>query len=72
MAISMGVQLWNQVYTWAEAREAAVRVEALGHESLWTWEHALACMGSPDPDTFDSYTLLAAWSQVTSKVAWES
>lgn len=68
MAISMGVQLWNQVFTWAEARAAAVRVEALGYEQLWTWEHALACMGSPDQDTFDSYTLLTAWSQVTSKV----
>lgn len=68
MAIKLGLQLWNQVYTWDEAREAAIRAEALGYDSLWTWEHALACMGEPDQDTFDAYTLLTAWSQVTSKV----
>ncbi len=68
MAITVGLQLWNQVYTWPEAREAAVRAEQLGYDGLWTWEHALACMGAPDQATFDSYTLLAAWSQVTSTV----
>jgi alkanesulfonate monooxygenase SsuD/methylene tetrahydromethanopterin reductase-like flavin-dependent oxidoreductase (luciferase family) len=68
VGIKLGLQLWNQVYSWPEARDAAVRAEALGYDSLWTWEHALACMGSPDQDTFDAYTLLTAWSQVTSKV----
>ena len=68
MAVELGLQLWNQVFTWPEARDAAVRAEALGYDSLWTWEHALACMGVPDQDTFDAYTLLTAWSQVTSRV----
>ncbi len=68
MEIRFGLQLWNQVYTWPEAREAARKVEALGYDQLWTWEHALACMGAPDQDTFDAYTLLTAWSQVTSQV----
>ncbi|HEX6300872.1 MAG TPA: hypothetical protein VF148_10450 [Acidimicrobiia bacterium] len=40
MAVSFGIQLWNQVYTWAEARDAAHIVESLGYEHLWTWEHA--------------------------------
>jgi len=40
----------------------------LGYDQLWTWEHALAAMGDPDQDTFDAYTLLSAWSQVTSRV----
>lgn len=68
MTIRLGLQLWNQVFSWAEARDAAVRVEELGYDTLWTWEHALACMGAPDQDTFDAYTLLTAWSQVTSSV----
>ncbi len=68
MGITFGLQLWNQVYTWPEAREAAIRAEQLGFDGLWTWEHALACMGSPDQPTFDAYTLLAGWSQVTSRV----
>ncbi len=68
MEIELGMQLWNQAYSWSEARQAAVRIEDLGYDSLWTWEHALACMGAVDQDTFDAYTLLTAWSQVTSKV----
>lgn len=68
MGLSFGIQLWNQVYTWAEARDAARIVESLGYEHLWTWEHALACMGDPAQDTFDAYTLLTAWSQVTSRL----
>lgn len=68
MGIKLGLQLWNQVYSWPEARDAAIRAEVLGYDSLWTWEHAVACMGAPDQDTFDAYTLLTAWSQVTSTV----
>ncbi len=68
MGVTFGLQLWNQVFSWPEARRASLRAEELGYESLWTWEHALACMGEPLQDTFDSYTLLAAWSQVTSRV----
>ncbi len=69
MGIKLGLQLWNQVFSWPDARDAAVRAEALGYDSLWTWEHALAVMGPPDQDTFDAYTLLTAWSQVTSRVS---
>ncbi|HSG80519.1 MAG TPA: LLM class flavin-dependent oxidoreductase [Acidimicrobiia bacterium] len=68
MAISLGIQLWNQVFTWEESRRAAELVDSLGFDHLWTWEHALACMGEPDQDTFDAYTLLAGWSQVTTNV----
>lgn len=68
MGIKLGVQLWNQAYSWTEARDTVVRLEALGYDHVWTWEHALACMGDPDQDTFDAYTLLTAWSQHTSRV----
>lgn len=65
MGIRLALNPWNQVFTWPEARAMAVRGEELGYDELWTWEHVLACMGEPDQDTFDAYTLLTAWSQVT-------
>jgi alkanesulfonate monooxygenase SsuD/methylene tetrahydromethanopterin reductase-like flavin-dependent oxidoreductase (luciferase family) len=68
VAVRLGLQLWNQVFTWSEAEAAAHRAEELGFDDLWTWEHVLACMGAPEQSTFDAYTLLAAWSQVTSRV----
>lgn len=69
MSVKLGLQLWNQVYSWGEAKRAAQLAEKLGYDSLWTWEHALACMGAPEQDTFDAYTLLTAWSLVTSKLS---
>lgn len=46
----------------------ALRAEELGYDHLWSWEHLLACNGDPHQDTFDAYTLLTAWSQITSRV----
>lgn len=68
MGIKLGLQLWNQVYSWPEARHAALRAEELGYDHLWSWEHLLAGDGDPDQETFDAYTLLSAWSQITSRV----
>lgn len=68
MPIRLALNPWNQVFTWPEARALAVLGEELGYDELWTWEHVLACMGEPNQDTFDAYTLLTAWSQVTSRV----
>lgn len=68
MSLVFGVQPWNQVFSWAEARHAATGIEELGYDQLWTWEHALAVMGDPYQDTFDAYTLLTAWSGVTRRV----
>jgi alkanesulfonate monooxygenase SsuD/methylene tetrahydromethanopterin reductase-like flavin-dependent oxidoreductase (luciferase family) len=45
MTVKLGLQLWNQVFSWEKSRKAAKRAEELGYDSLWTWEHALACMG---------------------------
>ena len=68
MGIKLGLQLWNQVYSWPEARYATLRAEELGYDHLWSWEHLLAGDGDPDQETFDAYTLLSAWSQITSRV----
>lgn len=66
MALTFGLQLWNQVFTWPDTVTAVRRAESLGYEQLWTWEHALAVSGEHDQNTYDAYTLLTAWSQSTS------
>ncbi|NHZ70954.1 MAG: LLM class flavin-dependent oxidoreductase [Proteobacteria bacterium] len=68
MGIKLGLQLWNQAFDWPEARRAALRAEELGYDHLWSWEHLLACVGDPYLETHDAYTLLTAWSQITSTV----
>lgn len=69
MEIKFGLQLWNQVFDWDETVLAARTAEQLGYDQLWSSEHLLAVMGDPYQDTFDAYTLIAAWSQLTSRVA---
>ncbi len=68
MGIRLGLQLWNQVYDWPETARAAKRAEELGFDHLWSWEHLLSLHGYPHSDTFDAYTLLAAWSQITTRI----
>lgn len=68
MGIRFGLQLWNQVFDWDETAVAAQTAEELGYDELWSSEHLLAVMGDPYQDTFDGYTLLSAWSQLTSRL----
>jgi alkanesulfonate monooxygenase SsuD/methylene tetrahydromethanopterin reductase-like flavin-dependent oxidoreductase (luciferase family) len=68
MGLGLGLQLWNQVFDWPEAKRVASRAEELGYDHLWSSEHVLAVMGDPRQDVFDPYTLVTAWSQITSRV----
>jgi alkanesulfonate monooxygenase SsuD/methylene tetrahydromethanopterin reductase-like flavin-dependent oxidoreductase (luciferase family) len=48
-------------------REAGTRIDALGYDSLWTWDHLYPIIGNPDGPFFEGYMVLAAWSQQTSR-----
>ena len=65
---SLGVALWNQATEWAAYEAAARRVDALGYNSLWAWDHLYAPFGDPYQPIFEGYTTLAAWAKVTSNV----
>jgi alkanesulfonate monooxygenase SsuD/methylene tetrahydromethanopterin reductase-like flavin-dependent oxidoreductase (luciferase family) len=66
MAVRLGVLLWSQATDWPSFERAAVRVDELGYESLWTWDHLYAIFGDPLQPIFEGYTTLAAWAKVTS------
>jgi alkanesulfonate monooxygenase SsuD/methylene tetrahydromethanopterin reductase-like flavin-dependent oxidoreductase (luciferase family) len=63
----LGVLLWSQGSDWARFEEAARRVDELGYEHLWTWDHLYAIFGDPYQPMFEGYTTLAAWAKVTSR-----
>ena len=65
--IKLGAQVWSQYTTWPELEGAAVRVEQLGFDSLWTWDHLYPINGSPDGPQFEGWLTLAAWAKVTSR-----
>ena len=62
---SLGVLLWNQATTWADYEAAGRRVEELGYDHLWAWDHLYAIFGDPYQPIFEGYTTLAAMAKVT-------
>ncbi len=68
MESKLGILLWSQATDWPAFERAAQRVEELGYEHLWTWDHLYAIFGDPYQPIFEGYTSLAAWAKVTSRV----
>ena len=66
--VSLGVLLWSQATDWPSFEAAARRVDDLGYESLWTWDHLYAIFGDPYQPIFEGWMSLAAWAKVTRRV----
>lgn len=65
----VGVQLHPQHATIEELRDAWQRVDALGVDSLWTWDHFYPLYGDPDGAHFEGMSLLAAMAVTTSNAS---
>ena len=61
----VGVQLHPQHTTYASFAEAVRRVEALGVDSIWNWDHFFPLYGEKDGDHFEGWTLLTAMATLT-------
>jgi alkanesulfonate monooxygenase SsuD/methylene tetrahydromethanopterin reductase-like flavin-dependent oxidoreductase (luciferase family) len=66
--LKIGIDLWSQATTWPEFLAAAQRVDRLGYDSLWTWDHVHSIVGDPQQPIFEGYTTLAAWAMATERV----
>jgi alkanesulfonate monooxygenase SsuD/methylene tetrahydromethanopterin reductase-like flavin-dependent oxidoreductase (luciferase family) len=66
--VKLGVLLWNQATGWAEYEDAARRVDQLGYDHMWAWDHLYAIFGDPYQPIFEGWMTLAAWAKVTSRV----
>jgi alkanesulfonate monooxygenase SsuD/methylene tetrahydromethanopterin reductase-like flavin-dependent oxidoreductase (luciferase family) len=64
----LGILLFSQATDWPSLEAAARRVDELGYDHLWTWDHLYAIFGEPDQPIFEGYTTLAALAKVTHKV----
>ncbi len=63
--VRVGALLWPQTPSWPELREAAVRADRAGLDSLWTWDHLNAIVGPWEQPILEGWSILAAWAQVT-------
>jgi len=64
----LGVLLFTQATGWTELESTAKRVEELGYDHLWAWDHLYAIFGDPYQPIFEGYLTLAAWAKVTTRV----
>ncbi|MES2209713.1 MAG: LLM class flavin-dependent oxidoreductase [Chloroflexota bacterium] len=62
-----GALLWSQAATWPEMVDAARRIDRLGYDHLWTWDHVHAIMGDPLQPIFEGYTALAGLAMATER-----
>src|SRR5205814_10109847 len=54
--------------TWAEFETAARRVDELGYDHLFTWDHLYGIVGDAYQPTWEGYSVLAALANVTTRV----
>ena len=63
----LGILLWSQATDWDSFERSAIRIDELGYDHLWTWDHLYAIFGDPYQPIFEGYATLAAWAKVTTR-----
>jgi alkanesulfonate monooxygenase SsuD/methylene tetrahydromethanopterin reductase-like flavin-dependent oxidoreductase (luciferase family) len=68
VTLRLGILPWPQATDWPSFEAAARRIEDLGYDHVWTWDHLYAIFGDPYQPIFEGYTTLAAWAKATSRI----
>jgi probable F420-dependent oxidoreductase len=68
MPIRVGIQVQPQHATYQQMRDTFRRVEEIGADTLFIWDHFFPLSGDPDGLHFECWTLLAAMAEVTTRV----
>ena len=69
MPLQFGVQLLPQQVTWNQWRDGWLRIDALGFDSNWSFDHVHAPRGNPDSDSFEGWVGMGALAALTPR-AW--
>jgi probable F420-dependent oxidoreductase len=68
VAVRVGAQIQPQHASYKEMRDAWVRVEELGADTLFNWDHFFPLYGGSTGKHFECWTTLAAMAEVTERV----
>src|SRR3972149_3068480 len=66
--VKLGLLPWSPATAWPASADSPARAEALGYDSLWSWDHLYAIFGDPYQPIFEAYTTLAAWAAMTERI----
>jgi probable F420-dependent oxidoreductase len=67
-AVRIAFSLQPQHADYADVRRAVVAAEEAGADVVTTWDHFFPLLGDPDGKHFETWTMLAAWAEATSRV----
>jgi alkanesulfonate monooxygenase SsuD/methylene tetrahydromethanopterin reductase-like flavin-dependent oxidoreductase (luciferase family) len=65
--VKLGALCWTQYTDWPSLREAGIRADQLGFDSLWTWDHLYPIVGDHEGPMFEGWLTLAAWAELTER-----
>ena len=66
--VRLGVQLHPQQVTYEQIRDAVTRLEDMGVDILFNWDHFFPLYGDPDGAHYECWTMLGAWAEQTSRL----
>jgi alkanesulfonate monooxygenase SsuD/methylene tetrahydromethanopterin reductase-like flavin-dependent oxidoreductase (luciferase family) len=65
--LKTGILLWSQAATWPDVVDAAKRIDRLGYDHLWTWDHVYAIFGDPYQPIFEGWAALSGLAMATER-----
>jgi alkanesulfonate monooxygenase SsuD/methylene tetrahydromethanopterin reductase-like flavin-dependent oxidoreductase (luciferase family) len=66
--LKTGILLWNQATDWPSYLAAVKKIDALGYDHLWAWDHLYAIFGDPLQPIYEGWTSLAACAMATEHI----
>ncbi len=66
--LKFGVLLWNQSTDWPSYAAAVRRLDELGYEHLWAWDHLYAIFGDPYQPIFEGWESLVAAAGISKRL----
>src|SRR3546814_13275720 len=66
--VRIGVQIEPQHATYPQIRDAVLRLEEMGVDILFNWDHFFPLFGERDGAHFESWTMLGAWAEQPERV----
>ncbi|UFS61000.1 LLM class F420-dependent oxidoreductase [Subtercola endophyticus] len=66
--VRIGVQVAPQHSTYTEIRDTVTKLEELGVDVVFNWDHFYPLSGEPDGLHFEGWSMLAAWAEQTTSI----
>ena len=66
--VTIGALCWNQYTDWPALLEAGKRADALGYDTLWTWDHVYPIVGDSHGPNYEGWLTITAWAMATSRI----